>query len=169
MAIFIMGKKSIKKNYIYNLIQQIVSIIIPVVTTPYISRVLTDYGVGQYSFSNSLALYFTLFANLGFNIYASREIAKVQDDKEAQSKIFTEITILKFISTFISLAVYFSIIQFPFFESYRLYLYFLSSLIIAVGIDTTFVFQGNEDFKQIAIRNIINFTNFYIYFCKKRY
>ena len=69
-------KKSIKKNYLYNLLYQVFIMIIPLITTPYISRVLKTSGVGQYSFSQSISTYFILFGGLGFGFYAQRQIAR---------------------------------------------------------------------------------------------
>ena len=65
--------KSVKKNFFYNRFYQIFLLIVPIITTPYISRVLGSEKIGQYSFSYSIAYYFTLFASLGFSYYAQRE------------------------------------------------------------------------------------------------
>ena len=75
-------KKSVVKNYIYNLIYQILVLILPLITTPYLSRVLGAEGIGVYSYTISIVTYFTLFGSLGIAMYAQREIAYVQDDKE---------------------------------------------------------------------------------------
>ena len=72
-------KKSVKKNYIYNLLYQILVLAVPIIVTPYISRVLLADGVGAYSFAYSLITYFTLFGSLGFGYYAQRIIAKYLD------------------------------------------------------------------------------------------
>ena len=92
------NSKSITKNYLYNLIYQILIIIIPIITTPYVSRVLETDGIGKYSFSNSIASYFVIFASLGFGYYAQREIAKYQDNKKKQSEIFWEIITVRSVS-----------------------------------------------------------------------
>lgn len=147
-------QKSIKKNFIYNLIYQVFLIIVPVIVTPYVSRVLQADGVGQYSYSLSIVSYFSLLAALGFTYYAQRAIANCRDDKEKQSKIFWEIVIIRFISTLLSLSIFVSLVFLvPAFNDYKILLLILSGNILAVGIDVTFIFQGNEDFKQISIRN----------------
>ncbi len=151
--------KSIKKNFVYNLIYQIFLIVVPVVVTPYLSRVLQSDGIGQFSFSSSVVSYFTLFAALGFSYYAQRAIAKHQNNKDEQSKIFWEICIIRVFSTVFSflllLALAFLI---PKLSSYKYLLLILSANVLAIAIDTTFIFQGNEDFKQISIRNVISKT-----------
>ena len=74
--------KSIKMNFIYNLGYQVLTFLTPLITTPYLSRVLGAEKTGLYSFSYSIAYYFVLFAMLGLNNYGNREIAKVRDDIE---------------------------------------------------------------------------------------
>lgn len=150
------SQKSIKKNFIYNTIYQVFLIIVPVIVTPYLSRVLGAEKIGQYSYSASIVSYFTLFAGLGFSYYAQREIAKFRDSKESQSKIFWEICIVRFFSTAIATGLLFIVASLPYFSDYQLLLYILSANVLATSIDTSFLFQGNEDFKQIAIRNFLS-------------
>lgn len=150
-----MAKKSIKKNYIYNLIYQICLIIVPLIVTPYISRVLTPNGVGQYSFSFSIISYFTIFASLGFANYAQREIAKFQDDVVAQSKIFWEIMICRLLSVIIALSINFILCFCGIYGKYTPLMYIFSLNILGVGLDIAFVYQGNENFGKLVLRNII--------------
>lgn len=123
--------------------------------TPYVSRVLGTAQAGQYSYSYSIVSYFVLFAALGFSFYAQREVTKYQDDKHEQSKIFWEICIVRLISTLIAFFALIGISFIPFFNDYRILLLILSLNVFATCIDTTFIFTGNEDFKQIAIRNLL--------------
>jgi len=83
-----MAQKSIKKNYIFNLFYEVFVIIVPLITAPYVSRVLHADGVGVYSFSYSIATYFALLAALGTNSYGVREGARVRDDEYKRSKLF---------------------------------------------------------------------------------
>ena len=83
-----MSKSSIKANFIYNSIYQILTILLPLVTTPYISRVLGADGIGTYSYGFSIAKYFVLFAMLGLNNYGNRSISAIRDNKEELSKTF---------------------------------------------------------------------------------
>ena len=77
--------KSITRNYIYNLSYQILTLITPFITIPYLSRVLGTDGIGEYSFTFSVVTYFVLAANLGVSNYAQREIAYAQEDTYRQS------------------------------------------------------------------------------------
>ena len=150
------NSKSITKNYLFNLINQILLIIIPIITTPYVSRVLGADGVGKYSFSNSIASYFVIFASLGFGYYAQREIAKYQDNKKKQSEIFWEIIIVRSASVSTALIVYFAAIVLGVFkEEYTLLMMILSVSILAVAFDISFLFAGNEDFSKTVLTNTV--------------
>lgn len=148
-------KKNVKINYVWNLVFQIFLIIVPLIVTPYVSRVLGTDGVGKYSFSYSISYYFTLIALLGFNYYAQREIAKCQDDNHKQSLIFWEIVIVRLVSSLIALGAYAGLIFSNIFADYNTLLWILGLNIVAVLIDPVFLFQGNEEFKSITIRNVI--------------
>lgn len=147
--------KNLKKNYFYNLIYQLFTLIVPIFVTPYLARVLFSEGQGKYSFTYSIASYFVLFALLGFNIYAQRKISST-DDKNLQSKYFWEIFILKSISTIISFSIFSVVVFFDLCgEQYKLLLWVQSLQIIAVFFDITFLYQGNEEFGKIAFRNVV--------------
>ena len=104
-----MKTRSVRKNFIYNLGYQILTIILPIITTPYISRVLGAYNVGIYGYTLSITAYFILFGSLGTLLYGQREVAYLQNDKEKYSKCFWELVILRAITMFISLVVFFII------------------------------------------------------------
>ena len=150
-----MAAKSIKKNYIYNLIYQVFLLIVPIIVTPYLSRILGPDGTGQYSFTYSLANYFILFGALGFGYYAQREIAKHQDNKLIKSLIFWEILIVRLFSVGMSLAVTVILNVTGLYGSYSLLMWWWILIIAAQAFDITFLLQGNEEFAKIAIRNVI--------------
>ena len=95
------------KNYLYNLSYQILILIVPLITTPYVSRVLGAKGVGTFSYTNSIVQYFILFGCIGLNLYGQREIAYVQHEKEKRDKVFWELVILRIIMVSISLTVFY--------------------------------------------------------------
>jgi len=148
-----MGNKSIKRNYIYNLLYQLLVIIIPIITTPYISRVLGASGIGIYSYTISVTTYFIMIGTLGINTYGQREIAYVQDDKEKRSKIFYELFIIRMIATLISITVFY--ILFASHGEYSLYYKILLLELFAQIFDITWFFQGLEEFKKVVLRNFI--------------
>ena len=148
-----MAKKSVAKNYIYNLSYQILVIIIPLITTPYISRVLGAENIGIYSYTLSISAFFILFGSLGIALYGKREIAYHQKNKEEYSKIFWEILILRMILMSISLVIfYFSFVTK---EQYQIYYKILMLEILANCVDISWFFQGLEEFKKTVIRNMI--------------
>lgn len=83
----------IVKNYLYNVFYQILSIFVPLITMPYLTRTLGPSGMGMYSWSTSIANYFVLFATMGITIYGNREIA-YQANKTQQKKVFVEVQLL---------------------------------------------------------------------------
>ena len=91
-------KKNIVKNYIYNLTYQLLVIVLPILTTPYISRVLGAENIGIYGYTISIVTYFITFGSLGVALYGQREIAYNQDNIKKRSKIFWEIVLFRFIT-----------------------------------------------------------------------
>ncbi len=148
-----MAKKSIARNYIYNLIYQILAIIIPIITTPYLSRVLGAENIGIYSYTLSITTYFILFGSLGVATYGKREIAYVQEKKYERSKIFFEIIIMRFLTLSISLLAFY--LCFCQKGEYSVYYQILLLEILASCIDISWFFHGLEEFKKTVTRNII--------------
>ena len=101
-----MPQGNIKKNYLYHVAFQFLSLIIPLITAPYISRVLLPTGVGLYSYANSIATYFSLMAALGISSYGLREVSRARDDRQKASRLFYELSLLRGASTVVCLLVY---------------------------------------------------------------
>lgn len=143
-----------KKNLIYNMIYQILIIIIPFITIPYVSRVIGSDGVGIYSYTYSIVYYFMLFCLLGINNYGNREIAKSSSNKKELSRKFYEIYAIQVLCSIIMILLY--VIYICFFSGeYRLIslieiLYLFSALF-----DINWLFFGLEKFKITISRNII--------------
>ena len=146
-------KKSITKNYIYNLIYQILTLVLPLITTPYISRVLGAENIGIYSYTVSISTYFILFGSLGISMYGQREVAYLQGKKEEYSKIFWEIVILRFITMTIAMIIFY--ITFVSYGQYKMYYAILLLELLANCLDISWFFQGLEEFKKTVSRNIV--------------
>lgn len=144
---------SIKKNYIYNLLYQILTLIVPLITAPYISRIFEADGVGIQSYTNSIVAYFTLFAALGTGAYGQREIAMNREDGQKLSKLFWEIEFVSIITTGIATLAWIGIILFS--SDYTIYYVVLTISIVAVAFDISWFFSGLEMFKYIVLRNAI--------------
>ncbi len=148
-----MAKKSIAKNYIYNLVYQVLLLILPLITTPYISRVLGSENVGIYAYTYSIVTYFILFGSLGVALYGQREIAYAQENKDARTKVFWEICIFRFVTVSIATVIYFFFFMQG--REYQIYYQILMLELIAAAFDISWFFQGLEEFKRTVTRNIL--------------
>ena len=147
-------KKSIKKNFIYNIVYQILTIVIPLITTPFIARVIGPTGSGIYSYTYSIVNYFVLFAMLGINNYGNRLIAKVRNKKAELCKEFTSLFSLHVL---ISLFVFVCYIVYTFFiaSDYTIFFLIQSLYIVSVVLDINWLFFGLEEFRVTVTRNIL--------------
>ena len=146
-------KKSIAKNYIYNLIYQMLTILLPLITTPYLSRVLGAESIGIYGYTISIVTYFILFGTLGISMYGQREIAYLQKDKSKRTKTFWEIIIIRTITLGISILLFSFIYGKT--GKYVIYYRILVVQLIANLFDISWLFQGIEEFDKTVIRNLV--------------
>ena len=140
--------KSIKLNYIYNVSYQILTLITPLITTPYLSRVLKVDGIGLYSYTSSLVSYFIMVAALGTLNYGNREISYLQADRKKRTRIFWEIELLSCISVAICLAAYLIFTIFIY-HKYIDLLLIQSMCLISVAADIAWLLQGLEEFGKV--------------------
>ncbi len=146
-------RKKVVKNYIYNLTYQILTLILPIITTPYLARVLGAEGTGIYSYTFSITTYFILFGSLGVALYGQREIAYAQDNPKERKRKFLEIVSFRFITIAIAIIVF----VFAFVRQGELAIYYKILLLelIAGAFDISWFFQGLEEFKKTVTRNIL--------------
>lgn len=143
----------IVKNYFYTVGYNILILLTPLLTVPYISRVLGPTGVGINASTNSVITYFLLFGTVGITIYGNREIAFIRDNYKERSQTFWEIEFLQIIT--ITLA-YLTFLLFLLFEhQFQLYFFYQSFYIIAGAFDISWYFMGLEDFKKTVLRNTL--------------
>lgn len=145
------GKKSIKINYFYNMAYQVLLVIAPLVTMPYISRALGSNSIGIVSYVESISSYFVLFATMGITTYGQREISYCQDSKIKRTEVFWNAKFLEFVTSAAVLTVY---IFFALFQENKIIFLVLSMNVIAVFFDVTWFFQGMEEFGIIVLRNM---------------
>lgn len=144
---------SIRKNFLYNAVYQLLLIVLPLITTPYVSRVLGAGGVGVYSYTYTVANYFMLIAMLGVKNYGNRSIAAVRDDPEQLSRTFWEIYWLQFLCSLVALGAYlaFALLLEP--QNRQILL--IQSIHVFTGLlDISWLFFGLEKFKLTVVRNI---------------
>lgn len=147
------NQKHIARNYIYNTCYQILVLVAPLVTTPYISRVLGASGIGIYNYAQSIATYFIYVGAVGTTIYGQREIAYAQNDQKKRSEIFWEIATIKFVAV-----TFCAVIYFLFFckgGEYSSVYRILILEVFASMFDISWFFMGMENFKVTVIRNTI--------------
>ena len=142
---------SVRKNYIYNLIYQVMTLITPFITTPYISRVLGADGTGVQSYTNSVVQYFAILAALGTASYGQREIARHRDEIKMRSRLFWEIEVLCMATTAACLIIWLFVIGFA--REYRPYYVVLTMTLLAVAFDISWFFGGLEQYSLIVLRN----------------
>lgn len=154
--------RSLFKNFSYNLLYQFSSVIFPLLLTPYISRVLGPDLIGNYSFTNSITMYFIMIGSLGFANYGQREIAYNQSDIQKRTKAFIEIMIMRSLSLIITIIFfYIYALQTDF---YHIYLIFIL-MILASIVDIAWFYQGMEKFKNVCVKNfLVKFISFLLTF-----
>ena len=145
---------SVKKNFIYNLSYQILIMILPLITTPYISRIIGPERNGIQSYTYSIVNYFVLFAMLGVNNHGNRSIAMVRNDKEKLKRTFMSIYSVQFIMSAIMIALYSIYIIFIAKENKIIFI-IQAIYIISALLDINWFFFGIEQFKLTVIRNTI--------------
>ena len=147
-------KQSVSTNFIFNFLNQILAVLVPFITVPYLARTLGPAGIGEYSFALSLVAYFASFTNLGVNLYGQRQIAYLKNEnKEVYSKVFWELVLLRVCLGIISSVTYFLLIV-RISDSYLLSA-LLTLEILNMILDIQWLFQGFENFRIITIRNFI--------------
>lgn len=146
-------KKSLLENIIYNVVYQLLVTALPIITSPYTARVLGLRTSGFHSYTESIVTYFIIFGFLGTALYGTRKIAYVRDTPEALTQAAWDIIWLRFILMVVTLAVYIPLLCI---HNEFAYLYRIQIInIVASGLDISWFFQGVEDFKRVALRNML--------------
>lgn len=148
-----MAEKSLKKNAFYSALKVFLTLVFPLITFPYASRILLPEGIGKVNFANSIISYFILIAGLGISGYAAREASRIRNDKKALTKLFKEIITINFICCIIAYVCFFiSLILIPKFYDYKDLLLICSIKIFFSVLGIEWVFISFEEFKYITIR-----------------
>lgn len=148
-----MKKTSIKRNILYNTFYQILILVVPFITAPYVSRTIGVAGIGTYSYTLSIQTYFSMFAALGTASYGIREIARCRDNNEKRSRTFWEIEILTIITSLICLIVW-GLMIFLNQDNKIIYLVLTMNL-LSTMLDISWFYAGIEKFKYTIMQNSI--------------
>lgn len=146
---------SIKINLLYNTINNVLKVVFPLITAPYVTRVLSPDDLGLYNFGLTYAQYFAMLALLGIPYYGSREIAKVRDDIGKTNRLFAELFTIALLNTLFLGIIYFLfvILLKQFEQSYIIFL-LLSLILFCSPFNIDWFYKGIENFKHITIRSL---------------
>lgn len=141
-------------NYLYNIFYQIVKIVLPFFLVPYTMSHLGASTLGISDFASNISAWFILFGILGINVYGSKQLAKVRDNRADLSKQFFEILSVQVINMLIVTILYVLYIVF-FVKENQLIYYLVLITVISSAFDITWLYYAVENFKTVSIRNVI--------------
>ena len=148
--------KSVKINYFYNVLVNLTAVIFPIITAPYVARVLEPDGIGLFNFSATYAGYFALFALLGIPTYGVREIAKIGEDKIKQTKLVSELMSIAVITTTLVSFIYLVTIALVGQLSENYLIFILAGFVIYLApFKINWYYQGVEEFGYITFITLL--------------
>jgi O-antigen/teichoic acid export membrane protein len=146
---------SLKKNVAYNTILTVSNVAFPIVTTPYVSRILGVENIGIVNFAVTYASYFALFVALGIPMYGMREIAKQNNNPEGRNQVFSELFVINILSAIIFSLVYLvTIFSVPTLSQDREFLLITGISVLFVPFNVDWFFSGREKFKLVTLRTL---------------
>lgn len=144
---------SIKRNFIYRIMYEVLTIATPLITMPYVSRVLGVEGIGIYSYTLSCVSYVIMFSILGTNLYGIRAIANYRENKIKYSKVFWEIELITVITTSICILFWISVIFFT--TNLKIYFLVLTPALLSSLFDISWFYTGHEKLGYALLINAI--------------
>lgn len=149
-------QKSLKLNAIMNAILTMSSFIFPLITFPYVSRILMPAGIGKVSFATSVITYFSIFAQLGIPTYGIRACAKVRDDYKKLSRVVHEIVVINLIMCAIAYIGFFlSLFTVPRLQQDKALFVIISATILLNAVGVEWLYKALEQYTYITVRSII--------------
>ena len=149
-------KKNLKVNTILNMIKTGSNIVFPLITIPYVLRVLSADNIGKVDFGNSFVSYFSLIASLGISTYAIRECAKVRDDRKKLDRVASQIFSINICTTMIAyILMAISLVIFRKLDSYRTLIIIQSTVILFTTVGADWINTAMEDFVYITLRSVL--------------
>ena len=145
------AQPSLKKNIAISTVYQVLLIILPIITAPYVARVLGPDQSGIYDYTNSIQTYFAMFAALGTATYGAREIARVRDDAAMRSRLFWEIELMTVMTSTVCIIIWFIFIAFT--PQYKVIYLVLTMGLFSTMFDISWFFAGMEQFKYTVTKN----------------
>lgn len=139
---------------------QIVSYILPLITIPYLIRVIGLENFGLISFVLAFTMYFVLLSDYGFNLSATKQVSDSRGNRQEYSRIFCEVLTVKFILMAFSFVILCSLMVFDYFNNHAIVYFVTFGVVIGQALFPVWFFQGMEEMKHIAIINIVSKTVF---------
>lgn len=151
-----MNNKSIKLNFIMNALLTMSNLIFPLITFPYVSRILLPIGTGKVAFATSIVTYFSMFAQLGIPAYGIRACAQVRDDKEKLSRTVQELLLISLVMTVFAYVLFGAgLCIIPRMRSDKSLFLIVSALIFFNSIGMEWLYKGLEEYTYITVRSIV--------------
>ncbi len=149
-------EKSITGNFIFNFIKTAMSLLFPIITFVYASRVLSVDGIGKVNFTKSISTYFVMLAQLGIMQYGAREAAKIRNDRERLSKFVHEMLLFNAGSTLGACVIFFAVLWLvPQLENYRALLLLWGISVLLNGLGMEWLYTALEEYRYMAMRSIL--------------
>ena len=147
---------SVKTNLAYNVTNNVLRVLFPLITAPYVTRVLSPADLGLYAFGFSVATYFALFAALGIPYYGAREIAKVKDNMAKTNRLFSELFSIAVIATLLMTVFYMAcLLCIGQFQQQWGFFLLVGMVLYCSPFNIDWFYEGTENFKAIAIRSVV--------------
>ena len=145
-----------KKNYFFNLLLSLSNILFPIISFPYVSKIVGPSGVGKVQFITSYAQYFGLIAALGIPVYGIREIAKRKHDRQQLNIVFSELSVIYFLTSVVLTIVYVGTLFYSSYFDQDRSMYLWSIFLVMLSFTSIdWFYEGLEQFRIVAIRSIL--------------
>lgn len=149
-----MEKKSLRVNALYQLLNKGLTILIPLIVTPYVTRVLSSDAIGVYTYSNTVASYFVTFILMGMAMYGSKIISSHQDDQLALERQYSTLLTAQVMNAVIAVAAY--VVYMALRPQENQVIFWIQLLyVLSAMVDLSWFFAGVENFKGMSLRNIV--------------
>ena len=148
--------QSVKFNFVMNTILTVSAMIFPIITYPYVTKILGPQGIGTVSFANSVVTYFSMFAQLGIPTYGIRACAKVRDDRQELSRVTQEILLINLVTCVLSYLAFFITVQaVPQLREEKTLYVVMSAMILFNSIGAEWLYKGLEQYRYITLRSVL--------------
>ena len=150
-----MQKNKLDNNIFLNFIYTVSNLLFPFITFPYVSKILGPQKIGMINYAEAVVIYFTLIASLGINLYATRECAKIRNNKKELSMLVQEIFLINLSSTVISYLLLIPVLSATFLLPYKELIIVYSFMIGFTSLGLEWLYAAVEDFEYITYRTLL--------------